>query len=362
MTWTLLLSEYPRAVLKDDVAISILALLERHGALTEEELLPHVENRLELANRLLALHRNQLIETTPEIIRLTLRGKQLLDRLSLQADIIEDVVASLDLAEEEREAYRRQLAAYRELAFAHYLDSLSSVHAWDVFYGKLLSYRKTDVPIESQHIDKQFGRLVVLLRSLENWLTHYPESKRPYFSADAGADIVLESAQKKTFVQFKHLGARSARAQTCLLFAESRGPDYWLKSYGESDVNDSLAVFLSSQKARPKSEWLTGWTYARRASEKGEHVIEALRRILAESSVAEGGQLAADRLALDRADFFGATQEATTIISALLASSSIEQFATLTGQSLEGSRSMLEMIRANCNRLLDAHDPLPNVP
>src|SRR5690242_6132771 len=104
MNWPLLLAGYPRSILQDSLPVTILALLERSGLITEDQLVAMAgADEGKTKEALFDLRLNSLIEYGSHHLRLTERGKRLIDRFDLAQEIISNVLDTLDLGDEEKE-------------------------------------------------------------------------------------------------------------------------------------------------------------------------------------------------------------------------------------------------------------------
>ena len=164
MNWPLLLSTYPRPLLGNSLPLVLLALLERSGLVTENKLLEQAgAAEADTKNALFDLRLSNLIEYGSHYVRITDRGRILLNRFNLDQDVVSEILDLLALSSEERESYRFALGTYRENAYTSYLNSLGSVHA--------LMDLCRDVPAE-RTLDREklaIGRKVLLTRDLVYW-------------------------------------------------------------------------------------------------------------------------------------------------------------------------------------------------
>jgi len=173
MNWALLIAEYPRSMLKDELSLIVLVFIERGGLTTEDELSSRLsmENH-ELKQTLFDLHLNQFIEYSKHHMRVTERGKRLIDRSQLSDDILEDLLNSLSPKYDEREIYKTILQQYRDTSFRYYLNSLGSIKTWENIC--ILIYGQHNMERELSEI--QIGKWTLLLRDLRNWWQHsYPD-------------------------------------------------------------------------------------------------------------------------------------------------------------------------------------------
>lgn len=129
MNWALLLSTYPRRIFSERLPLLALTILESHGLLPEEELLSRLDaGEQEAKEALFSLQMNRLIEFGSRHLRPTERARMLLDRLSLDTDVIDIVLNAIKVDDSERESYRLALSHYRATAFPEYLNSLGLIN------------------------------------------------------------------------------------------------------------------------------------------------------------------------------------------------------------------------------------------
>ncbi len=164
MSWRLLLTEHPDAILRDEITLLLLALLERGGMLTESELQNELKiERPALVKKLLSLHRDKCIEYSRHHIRVSDRGKQIVDRFSLNEEIINDLLSELPLTPDEREAFKEAVREYRNHDFDRYLGSVTALTSWSHTWK--LSSLKRDAEPDGARV----GSLAILLDDLQDW-------------------------------------------------------------------------------------------------------------------------------------------------------------------------------------------------
>lgn len=164
MSWRMLLSKYPDAILKDEIALLLLSLLERGGLLTEDELQSQLNiGRRQLTQKLFSLHKDSLVEYSSHHIRVSERGKQVIDRFGLNDDIIDDLLSTLPLAVDNALSLKKAVKEYRDHAFNRYLSSLISIQCWHSVCG-IDSFKEG-----GDEDDEIVGLLAILLDDLRNW-------------------------------------------------------------------------------------------------------------------------------------------------------------------------------------------------
>ena len=131
MSVSLVLNEHPKSVLETETYVGLLAVLERLGGAPEAQLA--TESHLSaaaVASAVATLHKNQLIDVVRQVVQVSHRGKSLLDRMSLQTAIVDDVLDELSCQGTSRPIWRDVLLSYRDESFGNYLKSLYTVRAW----------------------------------------------------------------------------------------------------------------------------------------------------------------------------------------------------------------------------------------
>lgn len=169
MTWRLVLSDYPSAILRDELGVLILAVLESGGALSEDELkgsLPSAAAKV--SEKLVALHADRLVEYSRNRLRVSDRGRVVLDRFSLDQDVVTTHLRCFDLAAPLKHRLSLAISNYRTHSFDRYLNSVSAARSWFMFcfvdgdHGKL--------PPEAAGS----GSLAIWLSDLSAWANEDP--------------------------------------------------------------------------------------------------------------------------------------------------------------------------------------------
>ncbi len=179
--WRLLLSEYPESILKDSFSLAILALLERKGMLTEDEVaLALKEEKSRVISTLLALQKNRMVEFSRQSLKVTERGKLLLDRFGLADEIVSDVLRPFAAAESLKRELKASVLRYRSVSFSSYLNSLSAVESWRATCGFALRDPESATWIRSLAGITEAGCLSILLSDLKSIEeTHEERSCKP---------------------------------------------------------------------------------------------------------------------------------------------------------------------------------------
>lgn len=169
MNWNLILNKYPKSILNDDKALLLLALLERNGLATEDELSNGINLEKYLLKRILIdLQLNQFIQYGSNYVCLTEKGKNIIERLDLLEPIISDLVESLGYEGKEKKDFEQVLSQYRSSSFDFYQNSLCTIKIW-----KSLAEEVPTESISSQFLEELIGGMrSLLLRDLRNWWAH----------------------------------------------------------------------------------------------------------------------------------------------------------------------------------------------
>lgn len=164
--WALVLSDYPHSVLKSEMPVVVLAFLEQSGITTEDNLVTQlkIDPKL-LARILLELYQNRFVIFGKHSIRVSELGKSLLERLSLDDSLIEDLLDRLSISEEYRDTYKKIFMLYRDQAFPQYLNSLGTLQvlAW------VFAREKQAQPDQQPSVAEKAGMLAIMLRDIRNW-------------------------------------------------------------------------------------------------------------------------------------------------------------------------------------------------
>lgn len=188
MNWPTLLAKYPRAILRDEKALVVLAAVESMGLASEKDIEQRtgVETAM-LSATLFQLHLNSLIQYGEEHIRLTDKGQFLLDRFDLTDVILDDVIAAFGETESRRSSLSRVLKLYRKESPALFQNSLSTLHTWWRVVELIADASAGKVPTsELRGSQRSF-----LLRDLRNWCSHAPSAAGISDSLDRSVRMLL---------------------------------------------------------------------------------------------------------------------------------------------------------------------------
>lgn len=264
MRWPVLAAEYPNSILREELPLTILALLESRGLTQEETLAELLGESLARTNRvLLQLHENRFVEYGKGFVKVSENGRWLLDRLGLSETLVDDFLRfagaeHLNIATDFLPLVQR----YRELAFFHYLNSVCTVRVWldtaAAAVGKPESTERMELAV------------AFLLRDLKSWVRHTDPSAefvkaissrlyvllRPESVLDAGLDVHDQRnslAQADVLLRIgRHAIAIEAKDYRRFAFTESNS-DYLLLS----------RLLNRFQQHHPIDAWFSEWKQER---------------------------------------------------------------------------------------------------
>ncbi len=132
MSWSTILSEYTSAIFKDSMMPLILSWIERIGVTTSKEISKDLQvDEYRLNSIINLLYQNKLVEITNENLKLTLRGKNVLDRLGVTNDILSSILKFSGLNVETSQPIIELFKFYRESSFDHYQKTVWSMNTWE---------------------------------------------------------------------------------------------------------------------------------------------------------------------------------------------------------------------------------------
>ena len=152
--------------MSDEKGLLILSVIERNGLSTENEISNYFdfENYI-LKRELINLQLDRLIEYGGSFIRLTSKGKMIIDRLGLQEFILVDFLDDLGYKEKEKSDMYPIVIQYRENAFANYQNMLCKVRVCKLFVENLT--KENNTPNYSKKIMGVMRSFFI--NELENW-------------------------------------------------------------------------------------------------------------------------------------------------------------------------------------------------
>lgn len=366
MNWPLLLAGYPRSILQDSLPVTILALLERSGLITEDQLVAMTgADERKTKEALFDLRLNSLIEYGSHHLRLTERGKRLIDRFDLAQEIMSNVLDTLDLRDKERESYRRALDAYRETAYIPYLNSLSSLWTWESLAHWI---PKSATPSILGEISA--GKTVLLVSDIDSWWRRQQaaiHTAPDLFSQEVRLSCEIVSSQLSTWTAAHHgesdLHSRYARA----LWEPSKALVGHLHDREHEARSAHLLVFTAFGRFRASSEldrWFDQWVELHGhlpepgRSKRVKFYTDILRELLADRTMPDDGStffsLVEPKLLPARSGISGTG----SFLYNLLVAESIHDLAKSLGVPEEEANVLLEDIVEKCRLLLKSEGVL----
>jgi hypothetical protein len=337
----------PRSVLQDSLALKVLAMIEYKGLATEDALTEILGlDKQKLIAVLLDLHADKFISYGPSHIKVNERGKKVLDRFELSPLLLEDISDQFFPEASFTADFIYICSEYRNKAFAQYLNSVSTLHAWRTWSEQLFG------SIE-EHLQKAIF-IVILTRDIENWyespsaqhLSKETEHKRitkyfrsEEFTGDPSTDKnqflkrtleVVKTIQRSSFkspAEFNPTVDQTEKLLSCFAlfnkFQEHSALDTWFdvwtsewagqtksgKPMEYTDVIEIISRLIRSNIASSSRPWSAWW---------GEPYISPL-----------------DRISL-----------------ALPSATSIKDLSTQTGVQPEAVRDTLSRLRGKCEDIL----------
>ena len=154
------LSEYYDSILDDDANAIVLAWIEQSGTTTEDELIKEIKiDDKKIKNIIVKLFKNQLIEVSKEFLKISLKGKKVIDSLNLSNELVRYLYSSIKLDAKEEQFVFNSLKHYRNNYYHNYLNTCNSLKTWS-----RITHSST-IKKDSLHwIDEQF--LFILINDL----------------------------------------------------------------------------------------------------------------------------------------------------------------------------------------------------
>lgn len=360
MSWRLLLSEYPDALLSDQLAMVILVLLERGGLVTELELQQELEvDSPTVIRKLVALHHDKCIEYSRDHLRISDRGRLLIDRFALNDDIVDDLLHGLPVSAGRRDFLKSAILRYRNSAFQQYLNSVKAIRFWS------RASRLPALKDPAQPDLSGIGSLALLISDLRHHLKD--EHEIAHLSGHGTHMSGLMSGSDSLGTQLPMDDAAHtaiAWLAACHNLEESKAP------WKEVKLLDTpgLPVFFAfqfSRKAFETSRWLDEWeddgrsfmilskcNSGREASERFGELWETNWRH--ESGLFSERVLGNVRQRVDSTLPLGNVAD---FLIKLFAASSLDHLVRTTGLSREPLELLLNQIRSHCDMLLPKREP-----
>jgi hypothetical protein len=278
MSVSLLLAEYPQAILQSEIYVVLLTVLERRGSCAEDELA--MDTHLELpaiGAAVVVLHKNQLIDIVRGLIQISRRGKMLLDRLKLQLDIVEDVLDQTLPPISKRNELRSLLFGYRENAFPRYLSCLHTLNTWKFVEVRSGPELKKNTATKYRAQGAKIALLTLLLRDLIDWTSRQSsgvEGESPYSAivqklTEPAPDVSYEWAAANECVSYLRPGHSAVGRKLGATFRSE------FKGYLEA-----LIDFDVVQDRCGEDLWPSLWVDMKHSSATGKNLWTELHRFV----------------------------------------------------------------------------------
>jgi len=125
------LSEYYDSILGDEENAIVLAWIERSGTTSEEELSKEIKlDEKKIKNIIVKLFRNQLIEISKDFLKISLKGKQVIDSLNLSNELVRYLYSTSKLTHKEDLFLFNSINYYRNKYYQNYLNTCHSLKTW----------------------------------------------------------------------------------------------------------------------------------------------------------------------------------------------------------------------------------------
>jgi len=356
MSWPLLLAGYPRPILQGSLPLVVLALLERGGLVTEVHLMEQSgADERKLQEVLFDLRLNKLIEYGSHHLRLTERGREVINRFDLDKDVASNILELLRIKGKHREPFRLALDSYRRTAYKYYLNSLCSVWTWKDLAATTLRQETSD---RSEEVIA--GMRTLLTRDIDQWwkrvLIHNAASAFP-MKVQAGCYTLSDTL--KQWEESDGVAGSLARFSKVL-----ETPHLELDGEAESkraQQTPLVLIFFSFSKFRSTSEpdlWFDRWNDVRlRLPEPRRRQPVHSYALKIHELISERTEAARDSSSLYRIEptFFSKAPSGTedSFLTQLLIAQSFGDLEELTGLTRVELTKLLENIIDKCRALIE---------
>jgi hypothetical protein len=334
-------SEYPKALLRDDVALLVLTVLESLGLSNESSLAAASGLDESAVNRsLLHLYQDKMVEYGRNHVRVAERGKWLIDTFDLSSTLLESFDQGLHLTDPEAEvSFRGVLEDYRNAAYPQYLNTVSTCRVW----WRLMKPPSQNAEPAFEEAKRRIA-LAFLVRDMRNWCLHEGLAIERLKSAKHLLDLFSKSDLK--------FGRASEGVKNAWKLASSLDE----KNFQFGLENDFVFFFIRFSRFQEKSAlniWFDDWNAL---EPKLESVAERTRRGALESTFALLEHKAADEPSWE-AWFHGGRSAPTDLFLLLSSNYHFDEIVLRTGQGPGTVRGLLEAIKTRCTELLKENEP-----
>jgi hypothetical protein len=368
MSWPILLAEYPRSIFESKLPVVVLAILERSGLTTEEELTEQVKvEKKELLSTLLDLHHNELIVFGRNTVRISDRGKTLLDRFRLYEGIIEDLLDALSLRGNERDAYRKVVLNYRDNAFPQYLNSLCTMRTWKTLTAHIPQRGGTKKEREQEskmrQLSERAGLFTILLRDLRNWWINASPPDDIFETLSDQIRKVITDEEPNYKLHFRYSGNVHSKALGFLQILQAPSDEriHYIVKKGEAPVVRALIILDGFQRGKEKDDWYDHWCDASpKVLKESKSTIRFLNRLEHTLPMREPQD---GVLRFHHVDFSGSSSWwqgyqrndlSSDFLMKLMLAPSISRLSSMTNMSEDKVVALITKIQQQCTDLLSA--------
>jgi len=361
MSWKEYLNKHPKSVLNSELPIILLTWMERVGLTTEEDASRSLNVDQNTTHKIfLDLYKDNLIDYGRRWVCVSDKGKSLIDRFGLNKDIFEDLLEDLDISESEKYVVMNILDKYRKEAFRQYLDTSCSMRVYDFMSINTHVENRWD---EQSIKEKWIGKLSILLRDLNKWLTYsditinqvalpvveiIPNIKAFQFSETVATNSLLK--------KYSSLDIASNMLVLCESHLASQDIASLLAS-DESVLVKDFCFFIDFQKTVPRDDWFNIWisVFSESWATKRMGRSEVYRRLAECKTVyeADSHTYAREWWTQSKRTSVEPGSDNIDLLSILLNSNSVEEFSIKTGLSVDESNKLLKKISHKCKLMLD---------
>lgn len=365
MSWPILLAEYPKSLFENKLALIALVVLERSGLTTEEELAQQIKiDQFTLSKSLLDLHQNQFIIFGRNSVRISERGKMLLDRLKLHDGIVEDLLDALSLQGRERAAYHNVLVNYRDTAFPQYLNSLCTMRTWRTIADCIPLPDKAEMKKGEKKNLKQpsnnFVLFTILLRDLRNWRIHSNPPEDVFDALNENIRLAITSDKPEGKITVKH-SSTTGKALSLLKILQSKQDQKDWQSITKAEVPlvQSFIILNNFQKGWERDNWYDAWCdVSPDILESRKGTSQFLKYLETHLPDAESNRILVawgPYAELGSSTWWSGEPKGENIsnfLPKMMLASSVDDLAAVTGISKDSITSILSNIQEKCRTLL----------
>jgi hypothetical protein len=340
----------------NETPLIVLAVLEWKGLTTEEDLASEVKVQPhKLSNILFDLQKDALIEFGRNSVRISAKGKILLDRFNIDEGVIDNLLDSLSIRETERSAYRNVLGFYRDAAFSQYLNTQCTIKTWETIADRI-PHRKR---LSRYGAQKKVGKLTLLIRDLRNWFVHAHPPLHIFDELTDPIRIAITSTDRQLIARTKGPAGAAAKASAWLSILHQPEPKLQWEELESAEARLLQSIFILDefQKGWEKNVWFDTWCDV--------HPMKNYRSanqffVVLTDSLPKGQRLnlladLKDSRVLGSSSWWvneSANDLSENFLGMLMLSSSVSDLIAITGMNKESVEAALSVIERKCRDLL----------